>query len=118
MRISDWSSDVCSSDLQRLQHQPLGDEQLVLRLEADRDIALLADEERRIDLEELRCKTLQAEHGIGSLRIRLEVVAHADRCIAEFGAEAAVGQKQLGCLARALQRLPALARAEALGGGG
>src|SRR3546814_20116862 len=89
MRISDWSSDVCSSDLQRLQHRPLGDEQLVLRLEAGRDIAILADEERRIDLEELRCKTLQAEHGLGPLRIRLEVAEPADPCTDAYGDEAA-----------------------------
>src|SRR3546814_8482566 len=32
MRISDWSSDVCSSDLQRLQDSSIVDEQTVLLL--------------------------------------------------------------------------------------
>src|SRR3546814_5100037 len=91
VRISDWSSDGCSSDL--------------LRFEAGRHVALLADEERRVDLEELRCKTLQAEHGVGSLRIRLKVVAHADLRIEEVRDQAAVEQLHLRLFEWAVQRL-------------
>src|SRR3546814_575111 len=119
MRISDWSSDVCSSDLgaepkllhflysdvqlgQRLQHQALSDEQLVFRLNARRDVALLADEERGIDFEELRRQALQAEHRVGPLWVWLEIVAHADLRIEEVGDQAAVEQLDLRLLELAI----------------
>src|SRR3546814_19570276 len=57
---------------------------------------------------------MQVEHGIGPLLIRLEVVAHADLCIEEFGDEAAVEQLHLRFLERAIQRLLALALEEEL----
>src|SRR3546814_8515996 len=45
MRISDWSSDVCSSDLARDPHHPLGRQALVEDAAADRT-ADRADSER------------------------------------------------------------------------
>src|SRR3546814_12216569 len=94
MRISDWSSDVCSSDLiqfcRRLQDQSLGNEQFVLRLEADGDVPLIADEDGGIDLEELRRQSLQSDDAVGPLRVRLEVVAQTGLDIEEVRDQAAI----------------------------
>src|SRR3546814_13026820 len=100
MRISDWSSDVCSSDLiqfcRRLQDQSLGNEQFVLRLEADGDVPLIADEDGGIDLEELRRQSLQSDDAVGPLRVRLEVVAQTGLDIAEVRDKEAIEHLEIG----------------------
>src|SRR3546814_5201188 len=85
MRISDWSSDVCSSDL---------NEQFVLRLEADGDVPLIADEDGGIDLEELRRQSLQSDDAVGPLRVRLEVVAQTGLDIEEVRDQAAIEDRK------------------------
>src|SRR3546814_14948650 len=43
MRISDWSSDVCSSDLDATWHEWAGDHLLQAQLSADQQAEVLAD---------------------------------------------------------------------------
>src|SRR3546814_14992811 len=49
MRISDWSSDVCSSDLLTLVGAGLADDLIVLRRGLDERVALLVRDQRRGD---------------------------------------------------------------------
>src|SRR3546814_14517344 len=73
MRISDWSSDVCSSDLGRLTHQADG---LAALAEADRLVLLPADVDdllnaRRAVLEVFPALGLDGQ-GIGKLLVQVQ----------------------------------------------
>src|SRR3546814_11875601 len=71
MRISDWSSDVCSSDLlEAVSDLPVGDETILL-VEDDRDVAVFAT----AALETLGYRVVAASHGPAALA-ELDKVPH------------------------------------------
>src|SRR3546814_11659416 len=80
MRISDWSSDVCSSDLEprsesvlrdvlrgkvqldtRLQDQSLGDALVIIAFEPTEQITLVAQEQGAFDLEQIGREPFEAD---------------------------------------------------------
>src|SRR3546814_18086572 len=96
MRISDWSSDVCSSDLEprsesvlrdvlrgkvqldtRLQDQSLGDALVIIAFEPTEQITLVAQEQGAFDLEQIGREPFEADRRIGPVRPLPEILAHA-----------------------------------------
>src|SRR3546814_20156208 len=84
MRISDWSSDVCSSDLEprsesvlrdvlrgkvqldtRLQDQSLGDALVIIAFEPTEQITLVAQEQGAFDLEQIGREPFEADRRLG-----------------------------------------------------
>src|SRR3546814_6835612 len=80
MRISDWSSDVCSSDLEEMQHRPLDSfaggwrrrVALAALLFSEPDLLLLDEPSNHLDLE----ATLWLESFLRSYRATMVVVSH------------------------------------------
>src|SRR3546814_9291161 len=75
MRISDWSSDVCSSDLRRLRYQPVGqveaeDRDQTGAIEAEAQVAATIDHIQQHQMSEPRPQVGQVE--IGSRRRRID----------------------------------------------
>src|SRR3546814_18410831 len=77
MRISDWSSDVCSSDLTRLQDQSLGDALVIIAFEPTEQITLVAQEQGAFDLEQIGREPFEADRRIGPVRPLPEILANA-----------------------------------------
>ncbi len=73
--------DVLDGDIQLdggFDDQSLREQQLVLPLEARRHVAVVADERRRVDLEEVRRKALHTKNGKAARRFGLRIVACPD----------------------------------------
>src|SRR3546814_10006562 len=87
MRISDWSSDVCSSDL-----QPLGDPLVIAALDPRRDVALVRQEQRPLDLEPIGGESLEPQHGLRRRRARPEILPHTGLSV-EIGTDRAAPQR-------------------------
>src|SRR3546814_3252690 len=87
MRISDWSSDVCSSDLHvlrrkiefdpRLQDEALRQPLIVIAFEPAEQIALVGEERCAFHFEPIGGQALEADDRIGAGGIGLEVLANA-----------------------------------------
>src|SRR3546814_11861740 len=96
MRISDWSSDVCSSDLEprsesvlrdvlrgkvqldtRLQDQSLGDALVIIAFEPTEQITLVAQEQGAFDLEQIGREPFEADRRIGPVRPLPAILATA-----------------------------------------
>ncbi len=69
---------LCGNLEARLQDQTLGQELVVLDLEIARDVAVLADVEVGLDAGPVGVEPLEAQDGVGQLRLRFEIVAQAD----------------------------------------
>src|SRR3546814_4683713 len=76
MRISDWSSDVCSSDLilerkidlrHRLEDQLLGDALVVIAFEPGEQVTLVRKKQRALDFEPIGGEPLEADRRIGAV---------------------------------------------------
>src|SRR3546814_3826028 len=98
MRISDWSSDVCSSDL-------VGDQSVVLGFQPRRGLARFADIGGGLDLELVRRQADYADAGEGLRRPFSEVVANAGDQIPPPRDRTAVQDFEIGRLGRAVDPL-------------
>src|SRR3546814_19480171 len=94
MRISDWSSDVCSSDLFRRNRPEHGAGAAVLVERVDAEAGQAGDLEREVDLEEfLVVAPLLVRHDVVDQRVHLLVVEGRDVDAADRSEERRVGKE-------------------------
>src|SRR3546814_8531894 len=77
MRISDWSSDVCSSDLDAL---------VIIAFEPPEQIALVRQEQRAFGFEPVRRESFEADRRIAAVWPLAQILPHAGLKV-EIGAD-------------------------------